>query len=154
MNIVSVIVGMTIAGVAAPQVANMSIQPIIAQKRSVNFSQAEATAVAYAAKNEQAIQLTPTPDGCNVTPIEDQSYSISCVAGKGLYKQSATRSFTLATVANSNGGYTAPRAYTPGTYCPLWDPWGVQSYNKAHNVQCIPVPYSHWAHLYEGEMLW
>ena len=154
MNIVSMAVTGALMGIIGPGVAQMAIQPVIAQKRSINFSQAEATAVAYSAKNEQAIELTPTPDGCTVTPIENQSYSISCVEGKAPYKQSATRSFTLASVANSTGGYQAPKAYTPGVYCPLWDPWGVQSYNAAHNVQCIPVPYSHWAHLYEGEMLW
>ena len=157
MNIVSTIVGLSIMGVAAPMVATMSLQPIIAQKRSVNFSLAEATAVTYAGKNEQGLSLTPTPDGCNVVEIEEKTYSISCVQGEGKYKQSATRSFTLATLTDgdeTSSGYTAPEAYTPGVYCPLWDPWGVQSYNAAHNVQCIPVPYSHWAHLYDGEMLW
>ena len=154
MNIVSVTVSAALMGLIAPGVAQMSLMPVIAQKRSINFSQAEAIAVAYAAKNEQGIELTPTPDDCAVTPIEDQSYSISCVHGDAPFRQSATRSFTLAPVAGSNGGYQAPVAYTPGTYCPLWDPWGVQEYNAAHNVQCIPVPYSHWAHLYDGEMLW
>ena len=44
--------------------------------------------------------------------------------------------------------------YTPGVFCPLWDPWGIINYNESHNVQCIPVPYGPWASTYDGEMLW
>jgi hypothetical protein len=135
----------------------MSIQPIMAQKRSVNFSVAEAAAVSYAGKNEQGLSLTPVPDICNVVEIEDKTFSITCVEGEGQFRQSATRTFRLATLEDgdeNSSGYEAPVAYTPGVYCPLWDAWGVQSYNEANGVQCIPVPYSHWAHLYDGPMLW
>jgi hypothetical protein len=157
MNIVSTMVGLSIMGTAMPMVANMTLQPMMAQKRAENFGIAEAKAVSFAAKNEGGVTLTPTPDGCNVVEIEEQTYSISCIEGENKFKQSATRSFRLAVLTDgeeTSSGYTAPVSYTPGIYCPLWDPWGVQSYNAAHNVQCIPVPYSHWAHLYDGPMLW
>ena len=157
MNIVSLTVTGALLGLLGPAVAQMSLQPIVAQKRSENFSIAEAKAVSFAAKNEGGVTLTPTPDGCNVIEIEEQSYSITCLEGENKFKQSVTRSFRLAALTDgeeNSSGYTAPVSYTPGIYCPLWDPWGVQSYNVANNVQCIPVPYSHWAHLYDGPMLW
>ena len=157
MNIVSVMVGLTIAGTAMPMVAEMSLQPIFAQKRASNFGLAEAMAVSYAAKNEGGLTLTPTPDGCTVVPLEEQSYSITCTEGVKSFKQSVTRSFRLAVLTDGqedSSGYTAPVSYTPGAFCSLWDPWGVTNYNDSHNVQCIPVPYGPWASTYTGEMLW
>jgi hypothetical protein len=136
---------------------DMSLAPIVAQKGASNFGIAEATAVSYAAKNEGGITLTPTPDDCAVVPLEEQSYSITCTQGTKSFKQSSTRSFRLAVLTDGFGdssGYTAPMAYTPGVFCPLWDPWGVINYNDSHNVQCIPVPYGPWASTYDGDMLW
>ena len=157
MNIVSSLVGVSIMGIAMPMVANMALQPIYAQKRAENFGVAEASAVTYAAKNEGGITLTPVPDGCSVVEQEEQAFSVTCVHGEGSFKQSATRSFRLAVLTDgeqTSSGYTAPVSYTPGVFCPLWDPWGVTNYNDAHNVQCIPVPYGPWAHTYSGPMLW
>ena len=171
MNIVSSLVGVSIMGVAMPMVATISIQPYMAQKRAENFGAAEATAVSYAAKNEGALALTPVPDNCNVIEVENYAYSITCVEGEKQFKQSVTRSFRLGILCDDNdsnnghgnsggsdcsnpSGYNTPISYTPGVFCPLWDPWGVINYNDSHNVQCIPVPYGPWAHTYNGEMLW
>lgn len=160
MNIPSVVVAGALMGLLAPGVAHMTIQPFMAQKRATNFSIAEATAVSFAAKNEGALTLTPTPDGCTVVVLDDSdAYSITCVEGEGTFRQSATRSFRLAVLCegsscDSSSGYEAPKEYTPGVFCPLWDPWGVINYNHSHNVQCIPVPYGPWAYTYNGEMLW
>ena len=49
MNIVSTVVGLSIMGAAALTIANISIQPIIAQKRAENFGVAETAAVIHAA---------------------------------------------------------------------------------------------------------
>ena len=49
MNITSMLVGITVMGIAAPQIANMSLQPVIAQKRAENFGVAESAAVIFAA---------------------------------------------------------------------------------------------------------
>lgn len=144
-------------GAVSPMVLDMSMAPIIAQKRASNFGVAEATAVSYAAKNEGGITLTPTPDGCTVVPLEEQSYAITCITGINSFRQSVTRSFRLAVLTDgeeNSSGYTAPVAYTPGTFCPLWDPWGIINYNDSHNVTCIPVPYGPWASSYRGKMLW
>ena len=155
MNLVSVTVSGALMGMLSPFIASMSIQPVITQKRASNFSVAEAAAVTYAALNEGAPQTTPVPDGCTLIDLEEsKAYSITCVHGDR-YKQSAMRSFRLAIIEGGNNDQYADRKpYTPGVYCPLWDPWGVQSYNRGHNVQCIPVPYGPWAHTYNGEMLW
>ena len=172
MNIVSSLVGVSILAAALPMVAQVSIQPFMAQKRAENFGVAEAKAVSFAAKNEGALALTPVPDGCSSIETENYAYSITCVEGEGTFKQSVTRSFRLGVLCDNDGnnghgnsgghdcsnpsGYNTPISYTPGVFCPLWDPWGVINYNDSHSVQCIPVPYGPWAHTYpeDGAMLW
>ena len=156
MNIVATVVSLSIMGTATPMVMNMAIQPAMAQKRAQNFGIAEAAAVTYAALNEGAPATTPVPDDCDLVELEESNaYSITCVHGEGRFRQSAMRSFRLAILEGGGNTAFAPnREYTPGVYCPLWDAWGINQYNKAHNVQCIPVPYGPWAHTYDGEMLW
>ena len=163
MNIVSVTVSAALMGLIAPGVAQMSIMPVIAQKRAANFGIAESRAVAYSALNEGAPALTPLDGvaqrGCEVSGDEEtNAYSVSCtypISPDADFRQTVTRAFRLAPLEGSTGtGYAAPQSYTPGVYCPLWDAWGIQSYNAAHNVQCIPVPYGPWASTYKGEMLW
>ena len=148
-------------GLLGPAVVNMSLQPIIAQKRAANFGVAESRAVSYSALNEGAPQLTPidtlATEGCTVSgDTETNAYVVTCVEGEGKFTQSVTRAFKLAPLEGGtpNSGYTAPQSYTPGVFCPLWDAWGVVNYNYSHNVQCIPVPYGPWASTYNGEMLW
>jgi hypothetical protein len=158
MNLVSALVGLSIAGTAMPMVTQMSLAPVMTQKKAANFSVAESKAVAYSAKNEGLMDWTPIPNGCtDPVPLDDDdtAFMITCIEGEGVFRQSASRSFRLAPLEGSIGSsYTAPVSYTPGTFCPLWDPWGVINYNDSHNVQCIPVPYGPWASTYNGEMLW
>jgi hypothetical protein len=106
MNIVSVMAGMTIMGVAAPQVVNMSIQPFVAQKRAQNLGQAESSAVTFAAANEGQVQLTGSaPDGCELTPLENSAYEITCTEGEDTnYVQSVTRAFRLFDPSCDNDG--------------------------------------------------
>ena len=128
MNIVSSLVGVSILSVAMPMVAQVSIQPFMAQKRAENFGAAEATAVSYAAKNEGGLALTPVPAGCNVIETENYAYSITCVHGENQFRQSVTRSFRLGILCDSDGdnghgnsggndcsnpsGYNTPISYT------------------------------------------
>ena len=165
MNIVSVTISAALMGLIAPGVAQMAIMPVLAQKRAGNFGVAESRAVAYAALGEGAPDLPPTNtlqfDGC--VAIKDQTTgagTVTCTFPKPVnnkrqkFAQTVSRSFRLAQLQGGNSGYTAPRAYTPGVFCPLWDAWGIINYNDSHNVQCIPVPYGPWASSYTGEMLW
>lgn len=96
MNLVSTMVGLSIMGAASPMMLDMSLAPIIAQKRALNFGIAESTAVAYAAANEGQTQLVGTvPEGCDRTEIADRAYEIECTEGENKFVQSATRSFRL-----------------------------------------------------------
>ena len=80
--------------------------------------------------------------------------TVTCTVGTQ-FKQSVSRAFRLAPLAGGVTGTPSPRTvYTPGVYCPLWDPWGIIDYNNSHNVQCIPVPYGPWAYTYDGPILW
>ena len=159
MNIVSTVVGLAIMGAAAPMIADMSIQPIMAQKRAENFSIAEAIAVTFAAKNEGATSLTPTPSLCNEpASLSNGAYSITCTEGAGTqFVQTVTRSFRLKQCDDNdgnnghgnsggydcsnpgNGGYAdnvrvfnfpTPTKFT-GHQCPTHDTWGVNGYNDA-----------------------
>ena len=99
MNIVSVMVSMSIVGASAPMMLDMSLAPIVAQKRALNFGVAETSAVTYAAANEGSkLELTAIPDGCDVTELGDLAYSITCVEGENTqFTQSVTRAFRMAT---------------------------------------------------------
>ena len=170
MNLTSVVVGSALMASLAPAVANMSIQPFVAAKRANNFAVAESAAVGYAAKNEGGANLTPLPTDCTTAELEGNSYTVNCIHGEGQFRQSVSRSFRLAAICEdgnnghgndvgnfdcSNPGSSNNRiVYTPGVFCPLWDPWGITNYNDSHNVQCIPVPYGPWASTYTGEILW
>ena len=169
MNITTVVVSSALMASLAPAVANMSIQPFAAAKRAENFAVAESKAVGYAAKNEGGVELTPAPAGCVTAELEGNAYTVTCTHGDGQFMQSVSRSFRLASICEdgnnghgNNGGFDCSNpgnsgsriVYTPGVFCPLWDPWGVINYNDAHDVQCIPVPYGPWASTYDGEMPW
>jgi len=162
MNIVSSVVGLSIMGMAMPMIADMSIQPFMAQKRAANLGVAEAQAVAFAAANEGSTALAATPDGCDA-PVElaNGAYSITCTEGAGTqFIQTVTRSFRLQQCDDNdgnnghgnsgghdcpnpgNGGYAdnvrvfnfpTPTKFT-GHQCPTYDTWGVNGYNDAQAV--------------------
>lgn len=97
MNIISSVIGLSIIGTAMPMIANISLQPVIAQKRAMNFGVAESAAVAYAATNEGKTTLSATPSACT-DPVEltEDAYSITCTEGAGTqFVQTVTRSFRL-----------------------------------------------------------
>ena len=96
MNIVSTMVGLSIAGASAPMLMDMSLAPIIAQKRALNFGEAESLAVSYSAANEGQLQLIGSvPEGCERTEIASRAYEIECTKGENQFVQSVTRSFRL-----------------------------------------------------------
>lgn len=105
MNIISSIVGLGIMGTAMPMIAQMSIQPHMALKRAENFGIAEAAAVTFAAQNEGATSLTPTPSLCdNPDPLSNGAYSITCTEGAGTqFVQTVTRSFRLQQCDDNDG---------------------------------------------------
>ena len=145
-------------GVSMPMMAQMALQPHMAQKRAENFSVAESVAVAYAAANEGQSALLTTPQGCSApVNLNDTAYSITCTHGDNTpYVQTVTRSFRLIPCDDNdgnnghgnsggndcsnpgNGGYAGnervfanatPDAFAPHQ-CPAEDPWGVQYTNK------------------------
>ena len=159
MNIVSTLIGLSIMGTAMPMIAQMSIQPHMALKRAENFGIAEAAAVSFAAQNEGATSLSPTPSVCDdPAPLSNGAYSITCTEGDGTqFIQTVTRSFRLQQCNNNdgnnghgnsggydcsnlgNGGYAdnvrvfnfpTPTKFT-GHQCPTYDTWGVNGYNDA-----------------------
>ena len=147
MNIVSTTVGMSLMGVAAPMVMEMSIAPVVAQKRAQNFSVAETAAVVFAATYEGTTDTPADTDTCTSSEREgtENAFSVTCTHGSGKYVQSVTRAFRLAVPEKelNNGGGTDGASFgrqfefeTPTRYsghqCPIHDPWGVYGYNDQY----------------------
>jgi len=150
MNITTVMVATALMGLAAPGVANMAIQPMLAQKRAVNFAAAEALAVQFAASNEgeEAIDMTSFNDEkCKLNDLEERAYSIKCWDGQGQFYMEAERSFRLEVDNNTfdnpdrQFAWTAPLEHSHHQ-CHANDPWGVIWFNEhlaASNIKpCIP----------------
>jgi hypothetical protein len=147
MNLVGAMVGLTVIGTALPMVAEMSLAPVIAQKKANNFSVAESQAVAFAAQNEwqEEVLTESIPDNCSVITINDLAYTISCFQGVDQFRAEASRSFRLyspAVVDDGNNGHgndaDGVDESNPGNsrvYCPYYDPLGEMKANK----HCVPV---------------
>ena len=144
MNIVSSIVGIAIMGSAMPMVANMAIQPAVAQKRAENFATAETAAVVFAATYEGKLDIPENTETCVAATREgtDNAYSVTCTHGTGKYVQSITRAFRLAvpdqglnsTDSNNNSrefAFETPTRFS-GHQCPQQDAWGVYGYNDQY----------------------
>ena len=141
MNIVSTMVGLSIMGVASPMMLDMSLAPIIAQKRATNFGIAETAAVVFAAQYEGKTDIPPSStDTCTSEAREEteNAYSVTCTHGDGKFVQSVTRAFRLAVPDNDLDGngadisrefeFETPTRYS-GHQCPTYDAWGTKGYN-------------------------
>ena len=134
MNIVSTMVSLSIMGIAGPQVAQMAIAPMVAQKQSQNFTSAEALAVTVAAQAEAKSELPTIPDGCSVSPPIDSVYQVTCNEGSGQFSAQVTRSFRILDEVDDGGTGTREFAYErpekfSGHQFPVNDTYGVDGYN-------------------------
>lgn len=148
MNLMSTLVGLSIAGIATPALLDMSLAPVIAQKRAANFAVAESQAVAFTAKNEWKLEenFTATPEGCSLMYLDQYAMSITCFQGTDKFRAEVTRSFRTPSpppdVDDGNNGHgndaDGVDESNPGKsakYCPYYDPLGEFPQFKG----CIPV---------------
>ena len=77
MNIVSTLVGLSVAATATPAMLQMSIAPFEAQKRAQNFAVAEAAAVTFAAQAEGAQSVSSVPNGCGLNNLGNAVYTVT-----------------------------------------------------------------------------
>ena len=146
MNIVSALVGLSIAGTAMPMIADMSLAPVIAQKRAINFGLAEQRAVTYAAMNEGQDELAELPEGCELEQAGDGAVTITCTEGVNQFRASVSRTFRTSIELGYAGNQRVFQFPTPEKYsghqCPVYDAWGVYGYNdqyaEALGGACIP----------------
>lgn len=146
-------IGLSIAGAAAPTIARMSIAPYEAQLRAQNLGIAESAAVVFAATYEGGIDVPP-PSDPPCTSAEKEStanaFTVTCTVGDGRYVQSVSRSFRLAVPDSQLEGegetqrqfeFETPTRYS-GHQCPVYDAWGTKGYNdmyyEALNGACTP----------------
>ena len=151
MNIVSAMVGLSIAGIASPMLMDMSLAPVIAQKRAQNFGFAESAAVLYVAQNDTVTNLddlTDAPNGCTKSG-SGRAVNITCVVGTEQFRQTVTRAFVLPLPGTSFPRDKPEGQYVSWRLCPNtpgvsgYDPWGVNGYNDQfvkNGGICIPGP--------------
>ena len=143
MNIVSTMVGLSIMGVAAPSMMQMSIAPHEAQLRAKNLGVAESAAVVFAATYEGGTEVPPAATA-TCTSAEREStanaYSVTCTEGTDNYVQSVTRAFRLAVPESELDSeadtqrqfeFETPTRFS-GHQCPGHDAWGVNGYNDQY----------------------
>ena len=129
MNIVSVVISASLMGLIAPGVAQMAIQPAIAQKRANNFSEAEMIVVAFAGEAEATQALPDIPRGCSVPEPENSVYSITCTRGEPKFSATVTRAFRILDQVDDGGSGGRSFDFPPpirfsGTECHTWQDWG------------------------------
>ncbi len=73
MNIATVTVSAALMGLIALGVAQMSIAPVIAQKKATNFGIAESAAVVFAAQYEGGEEQPVATDVCTPTDLGNRS---------------------------------------------------------------------------------
>lgn len=149
MNIVSTLVGLSVAATATPAMLQMSIAPFEAQKRANNLGTAEAKAVTFAAQNEGTASVGTAPSGCTLTPGGNGDYEITCTEGEGAYVQTVSRSFRLAVDDLSGTGTSSSRTFpndrpvkiSGAHQCPPNDEWGLNWWNATYESAvgaCMP----------------
>lgn len=143
-------------------IMNMSIAPIVAQKRAQNFGIAETTAVTFAAANEGKQTIANAPSNCVLEDLGEGAHKITCSAGTGKYVQTVVRVFRqdigqggmlgYAGVNNGTanaGQNSSVRVFAnpvPGRIsyvhqCPPGDEWGLNWWNATHGPalgSCTP----------------
>ena len=77
MNITSAVVGISLMGTAMPMVVNMTIQPLMAQKRAENLAVAESAAVGYAASTGSAAHRPAALGSTPGSPF-DAGFALGC----------------------------------------------------------------------------
>ena len=137
-------VGLSIAGAAAPSMMTMSLAPFEAQKRAQNLSIAESAAVTYAALHEGATQLSTAPSGCDLDRTNFPAITITCSEGENNYVQTVSRSFRLDLNNTGSGNNTTsptptrtfdippPPGFT-GHQCQSWTQMGTSGWDSAWN---------------------
>jgi hypothetical protein len=124
---------------------DMSLAPIIAQKRAQNLGVAESAAVTYAAQHEGATQLADPGDDCDLDRTNFPAIEITCTEGKDTkYEQSVSRSFRLDLDNTDSGDNTTtptptrtfdippPPGFT-GHQCQSWTQMGTSGHGSAWN---------------------
>ena len=124
MNLVSTMIGLSVMSIAAPTILDMSISPLIAQKRAINFGTAESAAVVFAAANQGAAQVGNPPNGCLLDDgTNAPAREITCTHGRSKFAQTVSRSFMLATAQ--------PGASTRSFYKALLERTSTRRFNTA-----------------------
>jgi len=145
-TITGLMVTCSIIGILVPVVGELFVNLAKVQAKAANFSTAGVTASIYANQARTNKATHAVPEGCDLQSKGNEVYTITCTEGtiSGTVA-SATRTFDIyvePTNSNNESETNEPKVkegpYTPGVYCPDWDPDGTKGYDNDHNVNCNP----------------
>ena len=140
-------------GAMSPVMLDMSLAPIIAQKRAQNLGIAESAAVVFAAQYEGTAATPVDTDTCKSKELTPGAWQVVCDHGDGKYFQSVTRGFR--TLVNPQRPDSSFAFVTPASFsiwqCPPDDPFGVEGFNDRYGGWCVPTPLTHWGNQFPIE---
>ncbi len=142
-TITGAMVTLVIAGIAMTAVGHVMTSLAKTQAKTANFGRAEATATLYAARAAARFELPELPEKCELDDLGDKVYKITCTQGTVVGTVArASRAFDIidesAYQAPDEGPKRKEGPYTPGIFCPPWDPDGTLSFDNDHRVVCNP----------------
>ncbi len=122
-----------------PMVGDMLITAAKSQAKSANYAEAEYRANLFAGNSRAAKELDQVPDDCDLKDEGNNVYTITCTQGTHNQTQAtAKRTFEIVfDNTNGNGTGSSP-SYTPGYWCPHFDPDGSIGFNIKWGVTCNP----------------
>lgn len=154
MNLVSTMVGLSIMGAATPMLMDMSLAPVIAQKKANNYASAESITAIYQAQNQSKTdisQLDPPPSDpgdCDLN-TNGLAVTISCDEGDGDFLQTSKRSFVLTSSPTSSSSLRNNWPPKPTGFkrspCHAEDDWGLNTSaysadtNAWRSKPCMPL---------------
>ncbi len=150
-TITGLMVTCALVGILAPVIGDLFVNLAKVQAKALNFGEAESTATIYATAAKASKELSEVPDVCELEPLGNEVYTIECTVGEvqGTVAR-ATRTFDIYVETDNESDETdtdEPKVkagpYTPGVYCPHYDPDGTIGFDNDHNVNCNPGAWWH-----------
>ena len=133
----------SLIAIIAPVIGSLMVELSKTQAKALNFGEAESKATLYSTIARTNKELHEVPNECELEDLGNEAYTIECTVGHVLGTIGrATRTFDIYVESNNENETNEPTVkegpYTPGVYCPEWDPDGTLGYDNDHNVNCNP----------------
>ncbi len=138
-TLTSLMVSMTIMGLIIPMVGDMLVTAARAQAKSANYADAEYLANTFAGNSRAKKGLSEVPKPCDLKDQGNNVYTITCTKGRTNQARAvAERTFEIVLDSTGSANSNSDPEYTPGYWCPHFDPDGSIGFNTKWGVTCNP----------------